>query len=128
METQHGAQRVIVADDEAELRETVEELLEGNGYLAIGAVDGQQALTKMRSGEVPSLAIIDLTMPRKSGREVIAEMRADPLLRQVPVIAVSGEALQALEGAEVILRKPYSAHQLLDAVHQLISRSGFSKN
>lgn len=116
-----NAQVVLVADDEEGLRESIQELLEGEGYRAIPAIDGEQALTKMAQASALDLAIIDLSMPGKSGREVIAAMRADPALKEVPVIAASGEALKTVEGAQWVLRKPYSAHQLLAAVRGVLA-------
>ena len=54
------------------------------------AADGDLALDLLRNGEVrPDLVLLDLNMPRKHGREVLAELKADPLLRSIPVIVFS---------------------------------------
>jgi chemotaxis family two-component system response regulator Rcp1 len=58
------------------------------------AVDGEQALGLLAAGEVPDLIVLDLNLPRLSGHEVLADLRAtrDPRLRRLPVVVLSGSA------------------------------------
>ncbi len=76
LETGHGRQdmKILLADDEPNVQRLYRQMLEGNGYDVTAAVDGQEALDKIMS-ETFDLMILDLSMPRLDGFEVMAKMK-----------------------------------------------------
>jgi len=115
-----GRPRVLVADDNADMRRYVVDLL-ADEYAVTTAVDGLQALELARA-DPPDLVLTDVMMPRLDGFGLLAGMRADPATMHVPVVmlsARSGEeaAVAGLEaGADDYLVKPFSARELLARV------------
>ncbi|MEM9458868.1 MAG: ATP-binding protein [Myxococcota bacterium] len=118
--------RVIVADDNEELREYIASLLERD-YAVQTAADGQQALTMARA-HPPDVVISDLMMPNLDGRQLAAKFDQDPALRHIPVILVTARADPAMlalslnTGAHDYLCKPFNAEELrarVKAAHRM---------
>ena len=113
--------RVLIADDNTDMREYLARLLSGAGYQVEAVTDGQQALELVRA-VVPDLVVSDVMMPRLDGLELVAALRADPRTAAVPVVLLSAragqeasiEGLQA--GADDYLVKPFAAAELLARV------------
>jgi CheY-like chemotaxis protein len=82
------AQRVLVVDDELDIRIYISTLLETNGYKPLLAEDGLLGLDIARN-ERPSLIILDVMMPRESGITMYRELKKDPELNKIPVIMLS---------------------------------------
>ena len=84
-------------------------------------VDGEFALARLRSGELPRLVLLDLNLPRKDGRSVLAEVKADPELRSVPVIVLTTSSAPAdiafayEHHANSYVRKPIGLERLIEA-------------
>jgi PAS domain S-box-containing protein len=122
--TRHAGKRVLLADDNADLREYVRRLL-AEHYEVEAVADGQSALAAARARR-PDLVVTDVMMPRLDGFALISELRADEALRDVPVIALSARAgeearLEGLDrGADEYLVKPFSARELLVRVGTLL--------
>jgi PAS domain S-box-containing protein len=120
-----SAPRVIVADDNTDMREYLARLLRGAGYRVDTVIDGQYALDAVRA-EVPELLISDVMMPRLDGLALLAALRADTRTAAVPVLLLSAragqeasiEGLQA--GADDYLVKPFAAAELLARVRAII--------
>ncbi len=112
---------VLVADDEAVVRELVTRALSAAGYAVLPAADGSEALALLeRHRDEIVCVLLDLTMPGRSGEEVLTSLeRTDPTL---PVVISSGYSRQALpasmqENSRVLfLQKPYAIAGLLEAV------------
>jgi CheY-like chemotaxis protein len=82
--------RVFVVEDDELIRESLIEVLGDNGYEAIGAADGREALQKLSTlDELPCLIVLDLMMPNMDGREFRKVQLQDPKLKEVPVIVIS---------------------------------------
>ncbi len=113
--------RVLLVDDNADLREYVQGLLAAVGYQVDTAGDGEAALAIIRRSR-PDLVLTDIMMPRMDGFGLLAAIRADAALSDLPVIMLSarageeaqGEGLEA--GADDYLAKPFSARELLARV------------
>jgi PAS domain S-box-containing protein len=110
--------RVLVADDNADMREYLARLLRSAGYLVTTVTDGQAALHAVRAG-APDLVISDVMMPRLDGLGLVAALRADARTAAVPVLLLSARAGQEASieglraGADDYLVKPFSAAELL---------------
>lgn len=117
--------RVIVADDNTDMREYLARLLRGAGYVVDTVIDGQEALVATRTN-LPDLLISDVMMPRLDGLALLSALRADSRTASVPVLLLSAragqdasiEGLQA--GADGYLVKPFEAAELLARVRALI--------
>jgi CheY-like chemotaxis protein len=111
---------VILADDEDDLRVSLGEILEDDGYLVLTARSGAEALARMRGIFGPAIAIIDLIMPGMDGWQLIEEMRADERLARLPIVVITGRGDEPVPaGADLLLRKPYAIDELLSAVREL---------
>jgi len=112
---------VLVADDNADMREYLINLLHTSGYEVSGVTDGQQALEAIHA-QVPDLVIGDVMMPRLDGLQLLAALRSDPRTAALPVLLLSARAGQEasieglLAGADDYLVKPFAAAELLARV------------
>jgi CheY-like chemotaxis protein len=79
---------VLVVDDDRDIRETMRELLEGEGWTVSVAKNGVEALERMRADR-PGLVLLDLFMPVMDGAEVCVQRNADPELSKIPVVVIS---------------------------------------
>ena len=117
------AQRVLVVDDDNEIRETMVELLTDEGYEAVGACDGFEALAKLRAPEDRwGLVLLDLMMPNMDGRTFRAEQLMDPTIAPIPVVIVSAmtDVAAAAEelGVAAHMTKPASLRDLIQVVRR----------
>jgi len=110
------AKRVLVVDDDRELREALVELLEGEGYHVSSAGDGRQALTKA-SARRPDVILLDLMMPVMSGWQFRAAQVRDPALSSIPVIVMSATSNDLPAAATV--SKPCRIEDVLEAVRRV---------
>jgi CheY-like chemotaxis protein len=77
--------RVMVVDDEVEVREALRDLVQELGYEAVGVANGVKALEQLRGGLRPELLLTDLAMPEMNGWQLVLELATDPELREIPV-------------------------------------------
>lgn len=121
--TTFGA-RILLADDNADMRAYVRDLLAPH-YVIDLAADGEQALIAARR-QRPDLILSDVMMPRLDGFALLAAVRADPALRSIPVVLLSARAgedsrIEGFDaGADDYLIKPFSARELLARVGALL--------
>ena len=119
------AARVIVADDNGDMREYIARIL-GQYFRVETVSDGEAALAAMRR-EMPDLVVSDVMMPRVDGFELVRQMRADATLAALPVILLSARAGEEAtaeglrSGADDYLVKPFSAGALLVRVEAQLS-------
>ncbi|MBW4565735.1 MAG: response regulator [Mojavia pulchra JT2-VF2] len=118
--TQSPIPNILLADDNADMRDYVKRLL-SQQYEVEAVPDGLAALSSAR-GRIPDLVLTDVMMPGLDGFGLLQELRADPQTRKVPIILLSARAgeearVEALEaGADDYLIKPFSARELLARV------------
>jgi CheY-like chemotaxis protein len=103
---------VLVVDDDAEIRETLTQLLQQEGYTVLRAENGVQALEQLRAGH-PDVMLLDLMMPVMSGWEVLEELDETGELDNTPIIVVSAMSAPC---ARACLRKPVNLEELLAVV------------
>jgi CheY-like chemotaxis protein len=117
---------VLVADDEPEVLDLVRMLLEWEDYAVVEAMDGQEALEKIRS-TYPDLALLDVRMPKMDGLSVLEHLQSDPGLAGIPVVMLSvvttyPQVETALrQGAIAYLPKPFEIREIVRLVNQVLS-------
>jgi len=109
---------VLLLEDEEELRETMREALELNGYAVIAAQDGQAALDELDRIDHVCMVLLDLVMPRMNGWDFLIQMRKRQKLADVPVIVHSSSPSQAPKGVTRVLRQPLELERLLSVVRE----------
>jgi two-component system, chemotaxis family, chemotaxis protein CheY len=107
--------RMLIVDDDREVRETLRTALEDEGFTVAVAANGAEAMTKLEE-RPPRLVLLDLMMPVVDGWEVLDRMRADPSLDEVRVCVCSAVADVASTRADFVLRKPFD----LDALKHVV--------
>lgn len=118
--------KILVADDEHHLRRLLSITLRMGQYEILEAATGAEALA-LAHEEHPDLVLLDVRMPDGNGLEVCRRMKADPGLRDTPVVMISALALPAdLEagraaGADLYITKPFSPLRLVEVVTGLLS-------
>lgn len=112
---------VLVVEDDPDTREALVELLKTEGYPAVGASGGQDALDLLARGEFePDVIVLDLQMPSMDGKQFRAELQANPRWAKVPVILCSGTTPLAGAGHDIFdqLEKPFDVDSLLAVVQR----------
>jgi CheY-like chemotaxis protein len=113
---------VLVVDDDRDIRDSLVELLQDQGYQAAGAANGLEALEVMRTGqELPCVILLDLMMPMMDGWEFREAQLKNPAWTQIPVIVISAYGdLDAKARALAVehLRKPLALRTLMEAVRR----------
>jgi DNA-binding response OmpR family regulator len=119
---------VLCADDDEDILSLVSLRLRRAGFDVATASDGEAAVEIARSRR-PVLAVLDVMMPRRTGYEVLAELRGDETLAGMKVILLSarvqeGDIARGLEaGADAYLPKPFKAQDLVAKVQELLASS-----
>lgn len=120
-------ERILVIEDEPDIRELVEFNLQREGFRVSGAESGEEGLEKVRN-EFPDAILLDLMLPRMSGIEVCQRIKGDPDLRAIPVIMVTAkddvdDVVAGLEaGADDYITKPFSPKELVARVKAVVRR------
>ncbi|MBY0278190.1 response regulator [Candidatus Binatia bacterium] len=119
-------QRVLVVDDDREIRGLVAGTLRRDGYTVVEAGDGPEALD-VAIRLVPDLVLLDMTLPGMDGVEVARQLKASPALATIPVVALSALTQEAVQqralaaGCERYLTKPCAPAALRDVVAETLA-------
>jgi len=126
--------KILVVDDELDMRIYVSTLLETNGYKPLSAVDGKEGLEVARRDK-PSLIILDVMMPKESGISMYRDLKTDQQLKDIPVIMLSAlskktffhsqRVLNEYQGEnipdpEAYIEKPPEPEELLEAIQDCL--------
>jgi CheY-like chemotaxis protein len=109
---------VLIVEDHCASREILRELIERDGRAVVTAADGQEALDCVRSIPLPSVILLDLSMPRMNGWEFLQNKTADPAIARIPTIVLSGLSTDLPAGAMDLLAKPVDIERLLALIEQ----------
>jgi CheY-like chemotaxis protein len=116
---------ILVVDDDDNVRNMLCTVLVAEGFHAIGAFDGLDALQRLRRDGPPALMLVDLMMPRMNGEGLILAMHQDPLLARIPVVIVSGQQQardpESLPRVDACLNKPIELDELLALARRFAS-------
>jgi CheY-like chemotaxis protein len=116
---------VLIADDEPSMRLLVHATIESDDYEVVEAADGMEAWAMIQQRK-PSLVLLDVQMPGRSGLEVLRSVRADPSLLATRVILLTSKAQEhdveagLIAGADFYLTKPFSPLDLLTRVEEAL--------
>lgn len=124
---ENNGKRVVCIEDEPEMIDLVRLILGRRGFSVIGANGGVEGLETVRREE-PDLVLLDLMMPDMDGWEVYQQMKADPGLRDIPVVVVTAKAqsidkVLGLHIAKVddYITKPFGPQELLESVEKILA-------
>jgi CheY-like chemotaxis protein len=112
---------VLVVDDDRSVRESMSKLLDSRGYSVLQAENGEEALHVLKTTHhFPCLAVLDLGMPVMDGGRFLKLRDEDPILRDIPVVVVSGDVQsgERLTGIDAYLRKPVDVSDLIEIIDQ----------
>jgi CheY-like chemotaxis protein len=119
--------RILCVEDEALMLDLLRHFLEKAGYSFLGARDGLEGLTMMRS-ERPDLVLLDLMLPGVDGAEVLLQKKDEPAIRDIPVIAVTAltspfDQLMWKRRTEIkdYVTKPFKRQELLDTIERVLA-------
>jgi CheY-like chemotaxis protein len=113
--------RVLIVDDDRDIRETLGELLADDGFSIEAAWNGETALSRLEAGFRPDVIILDLMMPVMDGLTFRALQRKHPALADIPVVGLTAAAPSPDADFEC-LRKPLSFATLVDKLHRAVRR------
>lgn len=130
MSAEPAATRVLVVEDDPNVRGLLRTLLTSEGYAVTTASDGIAGLVKATS-DPPSLVVLDVMMPDLGGVRVLEEFEGDPRLATVPVVVVTGKAevvpaLRHRLGDASVFLKPFAVPELLVRVEELTGGPGMT--
>jgi CheY-like chemotaxis protein len=113
---------LVIEDDEA-VRSMLRTALQSAGYAVVAVEDGLSALQRIEQ-DTPSAVVLDMALPRLSGRDVHRELAARPDTSQIPIVVVSGSDLSDLNPSEFssVLRKPVHPDAVVFAVENGLRR------
>jgi len=121
------SKRIIVVDDDSEVRDIVAFVLNRNGFEVEGAANGQQLHHLLTGGvHLPDLIILDVMMPGENGYKICSGLRSDPQTRHIPVMIITAHAegiyerISADLGAAQHITKPFHPLELAERVKGLL--------
>lgn len=116
--------RVLIAEDEPHIVESLTFVLNRSGYEVSSVLDGEAAIARLRS-DPPDMVILDVMLPRLNGFDVLKQLKSDPALRSIPVIILTAKG-QAQDrrmaeeiGVDGFMTKPFSNRDIVDEVRRL---------
>lgn len=112
-----SAHRILLVDDDPDIRETLSEFLSDEGYDVASAGNGREALQALRGAPPPCVILLDLSMPVMDGFEFRAEQLKDAAIAGIPVVVVTAGRQTLGFGPEVpVVRKPPDLDELLETI------------
>jgi CheY-like chemotaxis protein len=123
-----GPKRILIVDDEQDIRTYLSTLLGDQGYETIQAKDGGEAMQKIQAGP-PDLITLDISMPEKSGIRFFREIKTDDRWKHIPIIVVTGvsediktfiSSRHHVPAPEGFVPKPINQEEILGLVHSLL--------
>lgn len=124
--------RILLVDDSRVTRELIKVFLIAKDVTLLEAVDGQDALEKVRA-DPPDIVVADMRMPRLDGGELCEALAKDPATRDVPVLILTSNrdaetrSRARAAGAREVLQKPIQPQTLLEAVNRHLAAAGAAR-
>lgn len=121
--------KILIAEDERDIRELIVFTLEFGGFNVVAAKDGQEAVEKAQEDDF-DLILMDVRMPRMTGYEACAELKKIDKVKDIPVVFLSAKGQKTevstglAAGAEEYILKPFAPDQLTQQVIEILARYG----
>ncbi len=121
--------KILIAEDEPDIRDLIMFTLRFGGYEVVSAVNGEEAVSLAKQ-EIPDLIILDVRMPRMTGYEACAAIKTDGRLKDIPVIFLSAKGQESeiqaglQVGATEYLLKPFAPFQLTERIKEVLGKIG----
>lgn len=109
---------VLIAEDDAAIRDGLSMSLEIEGYRVLTAENGREALALLPTLRGPSLLLLDLLMPEMNGWELLEAKNRDPSLASIPVVVLSATQSAKLPGVAAFVPKPYELDKVIGAIRE----------
>jgi DNA-binding response OmpR family regulator len=124
--------KILVVEDNLDTRELIHLHLSIEGFTVVIAADGREGLY-MAGAERPDLVISDVNMPEVSGLEMIRQLRAQPELKNTPILVLTALGKEEMDqgiraGADRAMNKPVHLDALVDEVREMLARSERSRS
>ena len=122
-----SAKRILIVDDEQDIRTYLSTLLEDQGFETVLAKDGEEAMRQVQTVS-PDLITLDISMPEKSGVKFFREMKSDERWKKIPIVVVTGvsedfkkfiSSRHQIPAPEGFLSKPINQEEILKLVKEL---------
>ena len=119
--------KILIAEDERDIRDLITYTLQFAGYEVVSAGDGEEAV-KLALQEIPDLVLLDVRMPRMTGYEACKAIKADEKTKGIPVVFLSAKGQEAeiqagmQAGAVEYMVKPFSPDQLTALVQVVLAK------
>ena len=120
---------ILIAEDEPSILESLDFILRRAGWSIAAVTDGDAVLSTLRRAP-PRLVVLDVMLPKRSGFDVLKQIRSDDMLRELPVLILTAKG-QAKDrrtaeelGADGFVTKPYANAEVVGAVRQLLGENG----
>ena len=118
--TSAGTSTVLVIDDDSAVRDLMSRFLGKEGFRVVAAAGGEEGLRLARE-LAPDVITLDVLMPERDGRDVLKDLRADPLTREIPIIVLTVvDKAEVPGGADAHLMKPIRKDRLLRTLEQVV--------
>lgn len=114
-------QLILIIEDQALNRKVARIVLESHGYEVVEAIDADEALTCLEKA-TPALILMDIALPGRSGEDLTLQIKANPIWRRIPIIALTAAAMTGdrerilKSGCDDYLSKPIDTHVLVERV------------
>jgi CheY-like chemotaxis protein len=116
---------ILIVDDDEDIRDSLAECLELEGFAVATAANGAEGLARLRDDATPSLVLLDLMMPVLDGYGFLEQQRKDPRIAQVPVLVITAGAIDRGRTGQVeVMRKPLDLGRLLAVIAAARGRAG----
>jgi len=115
--------KLLLVEDDLEIRDVLQDLLEAEGYDVIPASHGRQALDYLQraaADRLPDLVLLDMMIPFIDGAQVLASMKRDARLSPIPVVVLSAVVRERPDGAVAFLAKPVALQTLFDTIRTFV--------
>jgi len=117
VEDRKCSHQILVVEDDEDIRDSLREALESDGYQVVTAEDGKEGLQALDEMPRPCLILLDLMMPVMNGWQFLEKMKEDTTLATIPVVAVTaaGERGNTAQ-ADMLIKKPVNLDHLLEVI------------
>lgn len=127
-------QRIMIAEDNQDIRQLTKCRLEHEGYAVLTAVDGEDVLQQVQAGPPVDLILLDVLMPKLDGYQVCRQLKGQRATKAIPIIVVTASEWpmtrlgdRCIEaGADGWIKKPFQARELLGKIRDLLGQEEHS--